>query len=139
MGGVEVRGGGISEQDFLSWSFTTTGDNLTSVEGSVIDVVDGVPSTVRQELDRRQLSDRDAGELLCTKSRCCMPFGVEGNGESRRCGDEKGDPVYSRKFGSHVDVLRRTAGGRYFSTRGSRKAWPGRTLISLRRLWQLYE
>ena len=51
-----------------------------------------------------------------------MPFGVEGSRESRMCGDERGDPGYSRKCGSQVDVLRRIAGGRYFSTRVSRKA-----------------
>ena len=55
-------------------------------------------------------------ELLCgTKSRWRMPLGVEGKVESGLCGDDGDDAEYSRKRGFHVVVLRRAAGGRYFS------------------------
>lgn len=66
IGGVKMRDDGVSDGDFLSWASTATGDNLTSIEGSVRDVVGSVPSTLmpEPELDRRQLSHRDAGESL---------------------------------------------------------------------------
>lgn len=52
----------VFDGDFLSEAFTTTGK--ASTKGCVSTVVDGALSSIGPELDRRHLSDRDAGELL---------------------------------------------------------------------------
>jgi hypothetical protein len=86
----------VFDGDFRSGASTTTGK--ASTKGCVSTVVGGVPSTIGPELDQRQLSDRDAGELLWrTKSCWRVPLGVKGSEESCKCGDEEGDPICSRK------------------------------------------
>jgi hypothetical protein len=41
----------VFDGDFLSWASTVTSDNLASIEGRVRAIADGVPSTIRPELD----------------------------------------------------------------------------------------
>ena len=72
VGGVEVIAKGIGHclgeascADFLLSVSIATGDGSASfIEGIIVAVAGWVPPTVEPEFGPRQLSDRDAGELL---------------------------------------------------------------------------